>query len=131
MGKAIGRAHYAYTQSFHTAHNRSGHLRQGRYYSTPLDADHLVAALAYVDLNPVRARLVDSPYEHPWSSARAHVSERDPQGILDLDWWRASKLAADWESRLSAGLDDQVATALREATLTGQPPWKVVVDSQG
>lgn len=131
MGKAIGRAHCAYTQSFHTAHGGNGHLWQSRYYSTPLDSDHLVAALAYVELNPLRARLVRSAPEYAWSSARAHVSGCDPTGVLDLDWWKASGLAADWRVFLSAGLRDELADEVREATLSGQPRWKVDVDSQG
>ena len=131
MGRAIGRAHYAYTQSWRTVHGHSGHLWQGRYYSTPLDADHLVAALTYVDLNPLRARIVASAQEYAWSSARAHISGCDPHGILDLDWWKESRLGADWEARLSVKLDDEVIAELRDATRSGQPPWKVAVDSQG
>ena len=131
MGRAIGRAHYAYTQSWCKAHGHSGHLWQGRYYSTPLDADHLVAALTYVDLNPLRARIVASAQEYAWSSASAHISGCDPHGILDLDWWKESRLGADWEARLSVKLDDEVIAELRDATRSGQPPWKVAVDSQG
>src|SRR5690606_36473377 len=96
MAKAVGRTHYRYTQIFHTAHNRSGHLWQNRYYSTPLDRSHLVTALAYVDANPVRAGPTTFATEYLWSSARAHVVGRDPIGLLDLDWWRESRLAEDW-----------------------------------
>jgi putative transposase len=125
LGKAIGRTHYAYTQSFHTVHGGNGQLWQGRYYSTPLDENHLVAALAYVDLNPVRAHLAQTAQEYQWSSARAHVSGCDPNDILDLDWWKTSKLGADWDARLSAGIADDLAAALRDATISGQPPWQL------
>lgn len=125
MAKAVGRTHYRYTQIFHSAHNRSGHLWQNRYYSTPLDESHLVSALAYVDTNPVRAALKKVATEYLWSSARAHVVSRDPNGLLDLDWWRESKLAGDWDQRLRAGVSGEHIAELRQATLSGRPPWKV------
>jgi len=131
MARAVGRTHYAYTRSFHTAHDHSGYLWQNRYYSTPLDQDHLVAALAYVDLNPVRAGLVATPEDYIWSSARAHVSDCDYTGVLDLNWWKQSGLTEEWKERLEAGIGDSVVAELREATVSGQPPWSVAVDSQG
>src|SRR5208337_4941616 len=42
-----------------------------------MDEDHLMAAARYVVLNPVRARLVATPEDWPWSSARAHLAGRD------------------------------------------------------
>ena len=61
---------------------------QGRFFSCALDRDHLVTALAYVDLNPVRAGIVGDALEYPWSSARAPVEGRDAGGLLDLELWR-------------------------------------------
>ena len=129
MAKAVGRTHYRYTQIFHSAHNRSGHLWQNRYYSTPLDGSHLVSALAYVDANPVRAALTKLATEYLWSSARAHVVGRDPSGLLDLDWSRESRLAEDWDQRLRGSISADEIAELRQATLSGRPPW-TVADSQ-
>jgi putative transposase len=56
-------------------HGRSGHLWQGRFYSSPLDNVHLWRALAYVERNPVRARLVRRAWRWPWSSAAAHAGK--------------------------------------------------------
>ena len=50
---------------------------QGRYASFPMEEAHLYAATRYVELNPVRAKLVSGPAEYRWSSARAHVEGRD------------------------------------------------------
>ncbi len=44
---------------FNRHHRRSGHLWQNRFYSCPLGPSRLATALAYVDLNPVRAGLVE------------------------------------------------------------------------
>src|SRR3972149_2765159 len=54
-----------------------GHLWQGRFASFPLDERYLFAATRYVELNPVRAGLVEDPAAYPWSSAAAHLSGRD------------------------------------------------------
>jgi hypothetical protein len=54
----------------HRLRSTTGHLWQARYYSCPLDAEHVWHALAYVEQNPVRARLVPTAEEYRWSSAR-------------------------------------------------------------
>lgn len=77
--------HWRHAMRFNRRYRRSGHIWQNRYYSSPLGPSHLAAALAYVDLNPVRAGLVGDAVEYPWSSARAHLEGSDQLGLLD-DW---------------------------------------------
>ena len=72
LAKAIGRTHYRYTQYVNALHGRSGHLWQNRFYSCALGEEHFWTALAYVERNPVRARLCRKPWRYVWSSARAH-----------------------------------------------------------
>ncbi len=62
-----------YSSYFNRKNKRSGHLWQGRFYSCPLQFEHALEALRYVERNPVRARMVDLPWEYEWSSAREHV----------------------------------------------------------
>ncbi len=88
MARGFGRAHNSYSHYFNTVRRRSGHLWQNRFYSAPLGREHLTRALCYVDLNPVRAGLVEQAPDYAWSSARAHLTGRDPAGLLDLDLWR-------------------------------------------
>jgi putative transposase len=62
-----------------------------------------LAALTYVDLNPVRAGLVGDAVEYPWSSARAHLEGSDKLRLLD-DWeWNECGLQADWAATLRTG----------------------------
>ena len=42
-----------------------------------MDEDHLLAALRYVALNPLKAGLVTRAEDWPWSSARAYLAARD------------------------------------------------------
>ena len=62
-----------YSSYFNKNNRRSGHLWQGRFYSCPLQFEHALEALRYVERNPVRAKMVELPWEYEWSSAREHV----------------------------------------------------------
>lgn len=54
---------------------RTGTLWEGRFDSSPIDTDeYLLACYRYVDLNPVRAMIVDKPEGYEWSSYRCHAS---------------------------------------------------------
>jgi len=75
-----------YTQAFNRRHRKVGHLFQGRFKAILVDRDaYLLEVCRYVELNPVRARMVSAPGEWPWSSYRAHVGEADPPPWLDTD----------------------------------------------
>jgi putative transposase len=79
--RAIGEAHRRYTRMINFRDNVRGFLFQGRFSSCPVSTgDYLLAAVRYVERNPVRAGMVTLPWEYPWSSARFHlgITERDP-----------------------------------------------------
>jgi|SRR5581483_9195535 len=63
-----------YARYWNWRHGHRDHLFRNRFPSRPIRSDgHLVAAVGYVDLNPVRARMKFRPEQWPWSSHRAHV----------------------------------------------------------
>jgi REP element-mobilizing transposase RayT len=66
--------HRRYTSFINVRARTTGHLWQGRYGSVTMDEAHLINAVRYVTLNPVRARLVARAAAWPWSSARAHLA---------------------------------------------------------
>ena len=70
LGRAIGEAHRRYTRMVNFREGWRGHLWQGRFSSFVLDERYLLTAARYVELNPVRAGLVNSPRQYRWSSAR-------------------------------------------------------------
>jgi len=123
MDQGLGRAHNAYSRYLNRSRRRSGHLWQNRFYSAPLDRSHLTAALRYVDLNPVRARLADEALDYRWSSAEAHVRGRDPFGLVDANLWREIWRDGDWLEMLrpARGADEDWAKRLRAATIAGKP----------
>jgi len=71
MMQAIGRL---YVRGFNRRHGRSGTLWEGRYRSTLLEGErYLLACMAYIDLNPVRAGVAAEPADYRWSS-HAHYA---------------------------------------------------------
>ena len=93
-----------------------GHIWQSRFYSCALSQRHLRMALRYVELNPVRANLVDDPEQYPWSSARCHLGLAPPlvggaQGLCDPHEWGA------W---LQAAVSRDEEEQLRECTFSGR-----------
>ena len=123
FAEALGRLHGEYARRLHERWGGHGHLWQNRFYSCPLDRDHLWTALRYVDLNPVRTGMVENATEYEWSSARAHVEDSDPPGLLDSDLWKEVNRGQDWRDALARTRDEEAAemAALRHATRTGRP----------
>jgi len=71
MMQAVGRR---YVRHFNDSQGRSGTLWEGRYKSTLIQTDrYLLACMAYIDLNPVRAGLVADAADYPWSSYRHYA----------------------------------------------------------
>jgi putative transposase len=66
MMQHVGRS---YVRLFNKTHQRTGTLFEGRYKSTLIQTErYLLACMAYIDLNPVRAGMVAQPQDYPWSS---------------------------------------------------------------
>lgn len=78
--KALGQR---YVQYFNRTYRRSGTLWEGRYRSCLTQAeDYLLACQRYIELNPVRARMVEHPAEYRWSSYRANA-QGEASSLLD------------------------------------------------
>lgn len=73
-----------YTQCFNRRHGKVGHLFQGRFKAVLVDKDaYLLEVCRYVELNPVRAKMVAGPGDWPWSSFRAHTAAAPVPPWLD------------------------------------------------
>ena len=77
--QAVGRSYVRY---FNGIQKRTGTLWEGRYKSTLIQTDrYLLACMAYIDLNPVRAGLVAQPGDYPWSSFGHYTGQRTDKFI--------------------------------------------------
>lgn len=76
-----------YTQAFNRRHMRSGHVLQGRFKAIVVEKEsHLLELARYVVLNPVRARMVRSAKDWPWSSYRATAGLAEAPPLLTIGW---------------------------------------------
>ena len=115
---ALGEAHRRYTRRVNFREGWRGYLWRGRFASCPMDERHLMACARYVELNPVRAKLVRRARDWPWSSVRAHLGGED-DGLVRVRPLLA--LAPDWAAFLAEGLDDAERDAIRAGERTGRP----------
>lgn len=76
LRRALAPVHRRYAGHIHAREQRTGHFWQGRFGAVAMDEAHLAAALRYIALNPVRARLVDRPEAWRWSSVHALLAGR-------------------------------------------------------
>ena len=77
----------AYTTYFNGKRARSGHLFQGRYKAILVDMDEYAKELSrYIHLNPVRAKMVETPEEHDWSSYKFYIGKEKPPEWLYRDF---------------------------------------------
>ncbi len=75
----------SYAQHYKRKCRHIGHFWQDRYKSIIISKDdYLLACGAYVELNPVRARMVTEPKAYRWSSYNAYASEKN-NSLVDED----------------------------------------------
>ena len=124
------RINSVYSLAFNRRHGRCGHVFEGRYKALHVDRDaYLLEVCRYVDLNPVRAGLVESPVRWGWSSYRANsgavppppwLATREVHGFLPADGTRSEaggRRYADW---VAAGRGVRLwANALRQGQYLG------------
>ncbi len=118
LARAIGEAHRRYTRSINFRQGWRGYLFQGRFASCPMDERYLLAAVRYVELNPVRAQMVESAWDYPWSSAAAHMRGKDDQLVKVKPMLER---VADWREYLGQTADPAELKALRRHNRTGRP----------
>ena len=86
LSKGMRYLNGVYSQRYNNRHQLVGHLFQGRYKAIIVDTDSYLLELSrYVVLNPVRAGMVESASEWPWSSYLLMVGSVVPPEWLAVD----------------------------------------------
>ncbi len=120
--QAVGRR---YVRLFNDSHERSGTLWEGRYKSTLIQTDrYLLACMAYLDLNPVRAGLTALPDDFAWSSYHHYAGLRvDPLITPHALYWQLGNTPFDREAAyvelVRSGISEQEKADLTQSTLRG------------
>jgi putative transposase len=114
-----------YVRHVNTVYRRTGTLWEGRYRAAPIEGEaYFLACCRYIELNPVRARMVRHPRDYRWSSYGGHA-----QGVADPlltgheIYDRLGRTLAERQSHYRAlfrsALDDDFIDGLRAATNGG------------
>jgi putative transposase len=121
---ALGRR---YVQHVNKAYGRTGTLWEGRYKSSLVHADdYLLSCMRYIELNPVRASMVDDPAHYRWSSYRANaLGQGDPLISAHAVYIALATGQKEREKRyreiFRAQLDHDPVAEIRLALQQGQP----------
>ena len=121
----------AYTTYFNVKRARSGHLFQGRYKAIVVEIDEYAKELSrYIHLNPVRAKMVNTPEEYEWSSYQFYIGVQKPPEwlyrafILGYFGGKVSIAQKGYSNFVSAMVNEKYDSPLDEvvsSTLLGSP----------
>ncbi len=118
LRRALSVTHRRYAGHIHARLKRTGHFWQGRFGCVAMDEAHLLAALRYVALNPVRARLTERAIDWTWSSTAALVGKIN-DGITTTQ--PVLSRYPDFALLLAAGENEEMSSRLRKAEQVGRP----------
>lgn len=129
IGKVMQSLGRRYVQYINASYRRSGTLWEGRYKASLIDSErYLLTCYRYIELNPVRAGMVEEPGQYRWSSYRWHgQGQVDPLIADHGEYWA---LGRDGNARQVAyrelfrdALDpkavDDIRAALNQCRLCG------------
>jgi putative transposase len=122
MMQAVGRSYVRY---FNDSQGRTGTMWEGRYKSTLIQTDrYLLACMAYIDLNPVRAGLVAQAADYAWSSHGHYIGRRTDKLVTPHPlFWELGNTPfareAAYADLVRAGVSDQQQRDLTQSALSG------------
>ena len=116
-----------YVPYFNSRHGRTGTLWEGRFRSCIAESGrYVLACYRYIELNPVRARMVGEPGAYPWSSYAVNSGARSDPSIARHGEFNAlatheAERHRAYRALFSEQLDEPLLNAIRDATNTGYP----------
>jgi putative transposase len=140
IGKTMQMLGRYYVQYFNYNYNRTGTLWEGRYKATLIDSErYLLTCYRYIELNPVRANMVEHPSEYLWSSYRYNALGEDNNNLkphqlyLRLSEVLAGRQAA-YRELFKVQIEDRTLDELRDATnkawVLGSGNFKQAIEKQ-
>ncbi|BFM13623.1 transposase [Simiduia litorea] len=114
MMQSLGRKYVRY---INISYQRSGTLWEGQYKSTLVDSElYFLTVSRYIELNPVRAGMVEAPGDYPWSSFRANGMGKSIQLLTQHSCYRAlGRTDAQRVLRYRSLFSDTIHTELLDA----------------
>lgn len=128
MMQQLGRKYVPY---FNTRYQRSGTLWEGRFRSSLIETDHyLLGCYRYIELNPVRARMVSSPSSYQWSSYRTNAFGKPSPLITSHEVWDSlgndpKERQENYRRLFDEKVDEQTFRyGYRNGLPVGSGPWR-------
>ncbi len=120
-----------HVRRYHQHYHSSGHVWQGRYKSFIVqDDDHLLTVVRYIEGNPVRANLVPSAVQWPWSSCQNRIADVEEMRPAELP----ISIPEDWISFVDTPLTDteieMVRNSVNRQAPLGCDGWRTVICRQ-
>jgi REP element-mobilizing transposase RayT len=87
LSEFVGEIKVRFARFYNKRHGRRGYFWGDRFKSVVVEnGETLVNCLAYIDLNPVRAGLVQRPEDYRWNSIGYHIQTGNKDNFLSLDF---------------------------------------------
>jgi len=120
LSRCFSEAHVRDTRRINLREGWKGHLWQARFGSSVLDEKHLIAAVRYIERNPVRAGIVRDAWEYPWSSAAYHTGHEARDRLVESDNM-LRELIGDWTSYLRGDDQEGFLKSVRRDSFVNRP----------
>ena len=135
--QSLGRYYVRYVNQ---THGRSGTLWEGRYKSTLVDSDNYFLIVSrYIELNPVRANMVEHPVEYPWSSYQRNAMGKPIALLTPHDCYQSLAKVDKKRQEIYKSLFDQeipdytlkeIRDAINKAWVLGDDRFKKQIEKQ-
>jgi len=135
--QALGRYYVRYINQ---TYNRSGTLWEGRYKSSLVDSEiYFLIVSRYIELNPVRAKMVSHPTEYPWSSYQQNAMGKVIElvtshscylSLADSDIKRQDVYQSLFEHQIPAYTLEEIREATNKGWVLGNERFKKQIESQ-
>jgi len=120
LARGIGLTNQVYTQYLNRKLKQSGRIWQNRFFSCVDDSDRYFWAVArYIERNPLKVGLAESPETYRWSSAKPHMTGAE-DALLHRPEWLSEQDRHEYVAFIR-GDDEATNDAIRLATKSGRP----------
>lgn len=137
LAYAMRRLNQCYVGAFNRRHGRTGTLWESRFRSCLVDSErYALTVYRYIELNPVRAAMVDDPAHYRWSSARDHLGLRSQDFLTPHEVYlalgtNAAERAHSYGEWLKSGIADEdleaIRSHIRQQRALGSPRFQTMV----
>jgi len=132
--QSVGRL---YVPRFNASWNRTGTLFECRFRASIVESErYFMSCMRYIELNPVRAGMVEAPLDYRWSSVHANTGVRQDPLITFHDEYRRlgsddSERASAYRDILNEGLDaveiETIRRRVNRDRVLGSPTFELMI----